>query len=129
MTANTGYAAGDNESSGERVVTLPSNATLQAVGATSVKPTIADGEVMYFIEVAREEDGRFCATYHSADRKTAGSGEYSATAIGALAELCATLIKIAEDEAVERISSRPTPDAEPDNQHKFLMPDIGSGTL
>jgi hypothetical protein len=52
-----------------------------------------------------EDGGQFAAEFISADRKTAGMGNYSATPIGALAELCATLIKIAEDESIERRAS------------------------
>ena len=51
------------------------------------------------ISVFREDDGRFAADYESGDGREAGMGNYSATPIGALAELCATLIKVAEDKA------------------------------
>lgn len=43
----------------------------------------------------------FFASFTSGDGKVEGWG-YSPTPVGALANLCATLIKIAEDEAVER---------------------------
>lgn len=59
-------------------------------------------DVVWTIEVFREDDGRFAADFRSGDKRVGGMGEYSATPIGALAELCSTLIKIAEDESIER---------------------------
>ena len=65
-------------------------------------------DVVWTIEVFREDDGRFAADFRSGDKRAGGMGEYSATPIGALAELCSTLIKIAEDESIERrVASSP----------------------
>jgi len=58
-------------------------------------------EVAYRIEIEREDDGRFFASYVTGDKREAGSGTYAATAVGALAELCATMIKVDEDKSIE----------------------------
>lgn len=63
------------------------------------------GEVVWRIEVFREDDGRFAAEFRSGDGMVGGMGEYSVTPVGALANLCAMLIQIAEDEAVERATA------------------------
>lgn len=56
-----------------------------------------DNEVIvYRIEVL-EEEGRFVATWVTGDGREAGAGAYSASPIGALAELISTMIKVAED--------------------------------
>jgi hypothetical protein len=61
--------------------------------------------VVYRIEVFLEaDDGRFAAEFTSGDHTVGGMGEYSATPIGALANLCALLIKIDEDDSVARRS-------------------------
>lgn len=60
-------------------------------------------KVAYRIEVFQEDDGSYAAEYQTGDGKEAGMGRYSATPIGALAELCATLIKVEEDNAKERV--------------------------
>lgn len=57
-------------------------------------------EVIYEIKIFREDDGRFAAEFTTGDGKVAGMGCYSATPIGALAELCCTLIKLKEDNAI-----------------------------
>ncbi|MCC6970459.1 MAG: hypothetical protein IT434_09580 [Phycisphaerales bacterium] len=53
-------------------------------------------EIIWRINVFRDEDG-CAADYRTEDGREGGMGEYSTTPIGALAELCAALIKIAED--------------------------------
>lgn len=60
-------------------------------------PTDAPASIVWQIEVFREDDGRFAAEWFTLDRAESGMGPYAATPIGALAELCATLIKVAED--------------------------------
>lgn len=59
-------------------------------------------DVHYTIRVFRDKDGRFAAEWLSGDEMEAGMGNYSATAIGALAELVAVLIKVEEDKSMER---------------------------
>lgn len=59
-------------------------------------------KVIYRIEVFQEEYGRYAAKFKSGDRRIGGMGQYSATPIGALAELCSTLIKVEEDISIER---------------------------
>lgn len=70
--------------------------------ATEPLPAPPEGacEVMS-ITVFREDDGRFAAEYTRDGGREAGMGRYSSTPIGALAELCATLIKVDEDNAKE----------------------------
>lgn len=58
-------------------------------------------DFVWRIDVVQEEDGRYCADYITGDLLERGVGNYAATPIGALAELCATLIKVAEDKAHE----------------------------
>lgn len=48
------------------------------------------------------EDGRFAAEFVTGDGKSAGMGDTANTPVGALAELCAMLIKLDEDDAHER---------------------------
>jgi hypothetical protein len=55
-------------------------------------------DVVCRIEVFREDDGRYAAEFRAGDGRVGGMGNYAATPIGALAELCATLIKVAEDQ-------------------------------
>jgi hypothetical protein len=62
--------------------------------------TAAANEVIR-IEVEREDDGRYFACWTSADGKTHGCANYSTTVVGALAELCATLLKVDEDKSHE----------------------------
>lgn len=62
----------------------------------------APEDVHYTIRVFREEDGRFAADWLSGDGMEAGMGNYSVTAIGALAELVSVLIKVEEDKSMER---------------------------
>lgn len=64
----------------------------------------AEESVVYRIEVFREDDGRYAAEWTTGDGKIAGIGNYAASPVGALAELCATLIKCDEDNAIERAS-------------------------
>lgn len=54
--------------------------------------------IVYRIEVEREADGRYFASWESGDGTQAGCAEYAATPVGALANLCATLTKLHEDE-------------------------------
>lgn len=61
--------------------------------------------VVWHIDVFREEDGRFAAEFRSGDNSVGGMGNYAATPVGALANLCATLIQIAADDAMERVSA------------------------
>lgn len=60
------------------------------------------------VRVFQDED-RFAAEWVTQDGKEAGMGEYAATPIGALANLCATLIKVAEDHAKERAAAPALP--------------------
>lgn len=53
------------------------------------------------IEVFQEDDGRWAAEFDRPGLKDAGMGEYSSTALGALAEVISTLIKVEEDRAKE----------------------------
>lgn len=57
--------------------------------------------LVYLIEVLREEDGRFCAFWTTADNKEAGSGRYSDTVVGALGELSAILLRVDEDKSIQ----------------------------
>jgi hypothetical protein len=57
------------------------------------------------VEVFREADGRYAAEFFAPPGE-GGMAEYANTPVGALAELCATLIKIDEDKAHERAASR-----------------------
>ena len=59
-------------------------------------------DYVWRIEVFQEEDGRFAAEYVTGDGNEAGMSAYSATPIGALAEMVATLIKVAEDKSKEQ---------------------------
>jgi len=59
--------------------------------------------------VEREEDGQYLASFRTGDGKVAGASEYSTTLVGALANLCADLIKIAEDDS--KTARAPLPDA------------------
>ncbi len=57
-----------------------------------------------------EQDGeRFFASWTTGDGKEAGCGSYSSTVVGALAELCSTLLKVDEDKAIERHTSAAPP--------------------
>ena len=72
-------------------------------GAMKVAPRDVES-VVWDIQVFREEDGSYAASWETPDGMVAGMGNYSSTPIGALAELCATLIKVAEDEARDRVA-------------------------
>ncbi len=61
--------------------------------------TPPDEELWYRIEVVRE-NGQFWTTWKNADGFSAGAAGPSSTPVGALADLCATLIKVAEDAAL-----------------------------
>lgn len=50
---------------------------------------------IYHITVEQEEDGRWFAFWEFGNE--GGGAPYSTTVVGALAELCATLLKVAED--------------------------------
>jgi hypothetical protein len=54
-------------------------------------------ETVYRIEVFREDDGRFAAEFETNGGREAGMSNYAATPIGAMAELCSTLIMVEED--------------------------------
>jgi len=56
----------------------------------------------------------YAAEFRSADDKVGGMGDYSATPVGALANLCATLIQIDEDNSVERRQPTPVSPVEPE---------------
>lgn len=56
-------------------------------------------DAVLHITVFREADGRYAAEYFTRDSTEVGMGNSAATPIGALAELCATLIKVEEDKA------------------------------
>ena len=63
-------------------------------------PVVAEPDTdttVYTITVFREDDGRFAAEWLTGDQREGGMGEYSASPIGAIAELTATLIKVEED--------------------------------
>lgn len=68
--------------------------------APAGSPQQSDVAIVLTIDVFREDDGRFAAEYQRENE--AGMGEYSSTPIGALAELISTLIKVEEDNSVER---------------------------
>jgi hypothetical protein len=57
------------------------------------------GDAVWRIVVFQEQGGPFAAEFTSADGKIGGMGNYANTVVGALAELCATFIKMNEDEA------------------------------
>jgi hypothetical protein len=59
------------------------------------------------IEVIRESDGRFGAEITSGDGKIGGWAGYANSPVGALADACAELIKIAEDRTVEESAPDP----------------------
>lgn len=70
----------------------------------------ADDEVIYRILVTRwMVTNEYMAEFHSADGLVGGAAPFAATPVGALAELCSTLIKIAEDDATERARALPVP--------------------
>lgn len=62
------------------------------------EPDSPDGSTL-MISVFREDDGRFAAEWQSGGE--AGWGGYSATPIGALAELIMTLLKVEEDRVLD----------------------------
>lgn len=74
------------------------------------------GKTVYRIEVVKEDDGRFVASFRSGDDKHGGMGEYSPTPIKALANLCATLADVDEEIVVER---RAAPLSNPENPGAF----------
>ena len=59
----------------------------------------------YTIEVEHGEDGRWFASWTTGDKREGGCASYSTTLVGALAELCSTLLKVAEDKSVEAASA------------------------
>jgi len=61
----------------------------------------SDAPVTWRIEVTREPDSYWAAAT-SGDGRVGCSGDGAATPVGALANLCATLIKIAEDDATTK---------------------------
>ena len=60
----------------------------------------------------------YAAEFRSADDKVGGMGDYSATPVGALANLCATLIQIDEDNSVERRHPAPVSPVEPEPPYR-----------
>ena len=72
----------------------------------------SDSATIWHIDVFREDDGQIAASFESADHAIAGMGNYSTTVVGALAELCATLLKLDEDKTAAA-SPAPAPPAEP----------------
>lgn len=52
-------------------------------------------ETVLTIEVKREEDGQYFASWETGQET--GCGNYSATVIGAVAEVLCTLVKVEED--------------------------------
>ena len=85
------------------------------VSAAAVAPLSAqEPETTLRVNVIRE-DGEFAAEFTSGDGKVGGMGDYSPTPVGALANLCATLIKIDEDDAKERLAAPSVPPATTDN--------------
>lgn len=66
----------------------------------------------YTILIEREDDGRMFASWTTGDGIEGGCAAYSTTLVGALAELCSTLLKIDEDKSVDRrFAALPTPEA------------------
>jgi hypothetical protein len=69
-------------------------AALLAAAPEDVRATAPD-DVVLRVEVEREEDGQYFASWTAANE--GGSGEYSATPIGALAHMLCTLLLVEED--------------------------------
>lgn len=82
------------------------NQVTQFVGENVIDHTSTIESDVLTIRVFRDED-QFAAEWITADKREAGMGAYAATPIGALAELIATLIKVAEDKATEAVAASP----------------------
>jgi hypothetical protein len=76
-----------------------------ALGEQAAREKDEDGETAITIRVFKEYDGRYAAEYERKSENEAGMGCYSATPIGAIAELVCTLIKVDEDKAIERVAA------------------------
>lgn len=108
-------SGGNGELSCEIDALLASAPPQEPTGASPQAETSEQDVPVLRIVVTRDVATEYyAAEFRSADDKVGGMGDYSATPVGALANLCATLIQIDEDNSVERRKSAPVSPVEPE---------------